>query len=91
MKKNKKKKEPFVDDGRVISSMNVDGMPWYAGTSSIKENKEITKETPPLNDLTFKEKMAMIKGVLQATLLVGAIFGGAFFLFILFCLFIWLK
>ena len=28
-KKEKKKREKFEDDGRVIVPMNVDGMPWY--------------------------------------------------------------
>ena len=27
----KRNKEKFVDDGRVIANMNVDGMPWYSG------------------------------------------------------------
>lgn len=27
--KNKKKREKFEDDGRVIAPMNVPGMPWY--------------------------------------------------------------
>lgn len=86
MKKNKKQK--FIDDGRTIADMNVEGMPWYnpaekkAGTDASKSE---------LASLSGKETAAMIKGVMAAALLVAVIFIVVFFVFILFCKFIWLK
>ena len=45
-------------------------------------------ENPPM---TKEERRGMIWLSLQASLTVGLIFGGAAFLFILFCVFVWLK
>ena len=84
----RKKKEPFVDDGRVIANMNVEGMPWYQEvphTNSQKDGNE-----PPL-EITRKEKAALMRGVLGAALFVAFIFIAVFGLFILFCVFVWLK
>ena len=35
MAKNKKKPS-FIDDGRTIADMNVEGMPWYSGEKNGK-------------------------------------------------------
>lgn len=86
MAKNKKKPS-FIDDGRTIADMNVEGMPWYSGEKSKTENKRENDFT----DLTFKEKRAMMKGILGAALLIAALFLLVFFLFILFCSYVWLK
>ena len=87
MKKNKPK---FVDDGRTIANMNIDGMPWYnpakSGTPADSESSGTVKVG---DDLTLKEKMAMTKGVLLAGLLVGGVFALAFTVFILLCIFAW--
>lgn len=45
-------------------------------------------ENPPM---TKEERRGMIWLSLKASLTVGLIFGGAAFLFILFCVFVWLK
>ena len=82
MAKNKKKPS-FVDDGRTIADMNVEGMPWYSGEKNKREND--------FTDLTFKEKRAMMRGILGAALLIAALFLLVFFLFILFCSYVWLK
>jgi len=85
-KKNEKKnKIKFVDDGRVVANMNVDGMPWYHPQA---KNHELASGKNEM-ELTRKEKFAMTKGVLGASLLVGSIFFIVFGLFILFCVFIW--
>ncbi len=90
----KKKREPFVDDGRVIANMNVEGMPWYKGvpdtsdTSTAKE--QIPIEQIPI-ELTAKEKRAMMRGVMSAAFLVTFIFVAVFALFIGFCVFVWFK
>lgn len=81
----KKKREKFVDDGRTIANMNVEGMPWYTPGRDEFESQE------PLNDLTKGETWAILWGVLKAALLVGMIFIAGFTLFILFAYYIWLK
>ena len=82
-----KKKPSFVDDGRTIANMNVEGMPWYSEAKNKPENKGKNDFT----DLTFKEKRAMMRGILGAALLIAALFLLVFFLFILFCSYLWLK
>lgn len=86
MAKNKKKPS-FVDDGRTIADMNVEGMPWY----SEQKNKPENKGENDFTDLTFKEKRAMMRGILGAALLIAALFLLVFFMFILFCSYVWLK
>ena len=85
MKRNKEKKEKFVDDGRTIANMNVEGMPWYNPSKDIVNNKSAQDFT----DLTPGEKRAMMRGILGAALLVGLIFVGGAFLFILFFTNVW--
>ena len=73
---SRKKKVYDDDDGRTISNMNVEGMPWYVpprpdGGSGVKDG-ELSKE----------ETRAFMKGALTAALLVAAIFAVAFFVFI---------
>lgn len=80
-----KKKQNDWDDGRTIASMNVDGMPWYAPQK--KNNKAEGDELR----LTKKETWAMLRGVLGASMLVALVFVAVFALFILFCVFVWLK
>ena len=91
--KKRNKKLYDDDDGRVISSMNVDGMPWY--NEKEKQEKQHEKNTYQRTadelDLTPKEKRAMMGGVFAAALLVAGVFALAGFLFILFCVFVWLK
>lgn len=86
MKKNKKQK--FIDDGRTIADMNVEGMPWY-NPAAKKAGTDASKNE--LASLSGKETAAMIKGVMAAALLVAVIFIVVFLVFILFCKFIWLK
>ena len=93
--KKRKQKIYDDDDGRVIAPMNVSGMPWSIDgeDASPKRNgspdpKELPKDE--LN-LTPGEKRAMMGGVLAASLLVAGIFVLAGFLFIMFCVSVWLK
>lgn len=65
MFKKKKKKEYPDDDGRTISNMNVDGMPWY---DPKKEEKEARKKKMDELKVTRKEKRAMIIGAYLAYL-----------------------
>ena len=98
----KKKKEKFVDDGRVIANMNVDGMPWYSGPASgdasLRQKPAGTqapKKSNPYADLyrdekpSGKETRAVIRGVLAAALLVAGVFAAVMLVFILFCVYVW--
>ena len=93
--KKRNKKIYDDDDGRVISPMNVSGMPWHSegGEPFSKDQSASEKETHREDDLnlTPKEKRAMMGRVFAAALLVAGIFALAGFLFILFCVFVWLK
>lgn len=85
MRKNKESKPKFEDDGRTIANMNVEGMPWY----NPSRDRATDTSAQDFTDLTPKEKRAMMRGILSAALLVGLIFIGGAFLFILFCTQIW--
>lgn len=61
--KEKKKKEPFVDDGSVIVDMDIEGMPWYGRPREKEESKKHHPDRP-----TFRERLAMILGVYRAYL-----------------------
>lgn len=83
-----KRRPPKVyddDDGRVIANMNVEGMPGYHPER--KDRKASSEEL----DLTREEKRALTGGMLKAAFLVVGVIVAAYLLFILFCLFIWLK
>lgn len=60
-KKNKDKKikkEKFVDDGRTIADMNVDGMPWFHGrrVGERQSASDGEQETFDFNSLSPEEK-----------------------------------
>ncbi len=88
----RKKKTYDDDDGRVIASMNVDGMPWYMGEAAGREKKFPKSESSSdLSDLTRGETWEIIKGTVKAGLLIGSIFIAAAGLFILFCIYVWFR
>lgn len=75
----RKPKQYDDDDGHTIADMNVEGMPWYVDR---KERRDDGTEKPKL---TWRESLAMMGGVLKATLLVGLLLFGLIALFILLC------
>lgn len=83
----KKYKEKFVDDGRTIANMNVDGMPWYNPQKEDYAPSDKIKKEPP----SAMETLSIMKGVTLAALLVAGVFVIGFALFILFCVFVWFK
>lgn len=88
----KDRKQYADDDGRTISNMNVDGMPWYdKGRSQKKKAEKPEKNTVDGVYLSGSEKRAMVGGVFAAALLVAGIFALGFFLFILFCTKVWMN
>lgn len=80
------KKDEWVDDGKTIVNMNVDGMPWYR-----PELPDEPEEGFKPISLSQEEGRAAMWGALKAALLVAGIFILGFFLFLLFCDNIWLK
>ena len=90
MKKERKNKYDD-DDGRVIAPMNIDGMPWYSGNHKLFGNKQPSEQNSGDIQLTPKETRAMLGGVFAAALLVAGVFALAALLFILFCVYVWLK
>ena len=72
-----------------IVDMNVEGMPWYVrGRYKNPGIQESGKTPEPLT----KEQMRAYKwAAVRAGLLIIAVFGLAFFLFIAFCDFIWFR
>jgi len=85
----KKKRTYEDDDGRVIASMNVDGMPWYQ--KSPRQTAHNMHSSSDYEDLTKEETREIIKGALKASLLIVGIFILAMLLFILFCIFVWFR
>ena len=82
-----KKKTHDDDDGRVIASMNIDGMPWYVRG----RRQEKPESASDLSDLTKEENRAIVLGAMKAGLTVGSVFFIVFLLFILFCFFVWFR
>lgn len=74
------------DDGRTIASMNVDGMPWYT-----RGGDDVPDEDPARYQMTQEEKGAYIWAAIRSGLLILFVFAVAFFLFLLFCDFVWFR
>ena len=83
----KQRKQYDDDDGRVIASMNVDGMPWYQRSQRFDRNKR--EQASDFSDLTKEESREIVKGAMKASLLIAGVFILAMLLFILFCLYVW--
>ena len=77
---------PEGDDGRTVADMNVDGLPWY-----VKGDENRTADGRQHEQMTDEELRAYRFAALKASLLVAVIFIGAFFIFLLFCDFIWFR
>ena len=83
----KQRKRYEDDDGRVIASMNVDGMPWYQRGQRFDRHKR--EQASDFSDLTREESREIVKGAMKAALLIAGVFILAMLLFILFCLYVW--
>ena len=75
------------DDGHVIASMNVDGMPWYQRGERFEKFRR--EQASDFSDLTKEEEREIIKGAVKASFLIAGVFILAMLVFILFCLYIW--
>lgn len=82
--RNKIKGLDNEDDNRVIASMNIEGMPWHAkGKPVYEESKE------PVPELSKKELRRLTLTATLGSLLIGAVILFVFYLFILFCVYVW--
>jgi hypothetical protein len=78
-----KKKQEFLDDGRVIAPMNVEGMPWHS--------QGLVQSSQSAGQLDRRQFRSAMWGALGAALTVAGILSAAIILFVLFCTKIWLK
>ena len=82
MCRKRKKKAEWVDDGRVIANMNVEGMHNAIYRPRSRRRFDEFSETPPPKsdpiELKRKERWAIAKGVTLAFLLVALIFTAIF-------------
>jgi len=89
----KRKKDEWVDDGRVIADMNVDGMP-HTFRRGPRRNRDAFGQkkvkSEPI-ELTRKEKRAISWGAASAYILVAVVFAGVFALFLLFSSKVWFR
>lgn len=94
-KKNKEKKEKFVDDGRVIAPMNVDGMPWYDPRQPKTDGEESTGQvqykymSKEEKKAYRKETRGMIFGMLKYVIPIGLFFMAGFGILIYFLTVVW--
>ncbi|MGL4362259.1 MAG: hypothetical protein ACRCSG_03140 [Cellulosilyticaceae bacterium] len=89
----RKKKEPFVDDGRTIANMNVPGMPWHLDGPKVPTIDDMSTKKEHIEELqlTKKERRAMIRGVMMAVMPITFIFVVGYFIIFLFIHFVWLS
>ncbi len=78
----KKEQTEYIDDGRTIANMNVEGMPWY--NPSKRNEGEAYKPSKG-------ESVYILFGILKAAMLIALIFAIGFLAFILFTDYIWLR
>lgn len=105
MGKKRKEKEELPDI--TVANMDLEGMPWSQskpgqmlfgrnGQGGHREKESASMEQPAAmehreKEFTPKERREMAWIALKAGLLIGGVFAGAFFLFLLFCVFVWLR
>lgn len=86
MNEAEEKRRETEDDGRTIASMNVEGMPWY-----VPDRPDAPELTPESYRMNREERRAYIWAAVRAGLLILLVFVLAYFLFLLFCDFVWFR
>ena len=89
--KKRKKENDFIDDGRVIANMNIDGMPRSIIKRTAFDEFGKTKEKKESVKLSKQERRSILLGVMTSYILFAVIVFGALALFILFCINVWFK
>jgi len=77
------------DDGRVICSMDVEGMRWH--DKRVRGEKREANRVSQGNQMTKSEARQFTWYAVLAGLLIAAVFSVTWVLFILFCTEIWFK
>ena len=75
------------DDGRTYADMNVEGMPWYVPGDENRSSRSGNAQ----EKMSPREAAMYRRAALKAGLLLVLVYGGVFFLFLLFCDFIWFR
>lgn len=75
----------FIDDGRKLADMNLEGLPWYQ--KELEEEEIRRRQSVP--ELNVRETRKLIFSSLLAALLVAGAFIGAIAIFLLFCIYVW--
>ncbi|MGL4738735.1 MAG: hypothetical protein ACRCW2_14880 [Cellulosilyticaceae bacterium] len=87
MKKEKtKKKTEFVDDGRTIANMNVEGLPWYISKDAYQTKSQLQEL-----HLTKEERRAMIWAAMSMMIPILVVVTLSFFGVFLFLDIFWLR
>lgn len=92
-------KKEFIDDGRSVVDMTfTEKTSWYESFAALKKQKKpmdhhvINEASNARNlELTKAETRSFTYSAILAALLVGAVFFIVFFLFILFCVYVWFR
>ncbi|MDD4681031.1 MAG: hypothetical protein PHP79_09160 [Clostridia bacterium] len=90
-KKKKRQTDDFVDDGRVIANMNIDGMPRTIVKRKAFDEFGKTKEKKDSIKLTRKEQWNLFFGTVASHVVIAVTLFGSLALFILFCTKVWFK
>jgi hypothetical protein len=90
------KKDYDDDDGRVVSDMRLtEQLHWYDSFSSDRDKKKKGLKKQSLAEanivLSKGETKSYIFSALLAGLTIALVFIGSFYLFILFCIYIWFQ
>lgn len=85
-KERKKRKEKFVDDGRVIANMDYEHITGYK-SSKHRENRQALKEA----QISRKERWAIYKAAFWNFMPIFFIFMGAFLIMILLLTIFWMR
>lgn len=89
--RKRKQKYEFVDDGRVIANMNIEGLPRSIVKRKAFDEFGKAEEKKEAVELTRKERWSIFLGVVSSHLVFALIVFGSLALFILFCIKVWFK
>lgn len=89
--RKRKKKPEFIDDGRVIANMNVDGMPRAPFRRKAFDEFGAVPQERAASELSRREHRAAVRAVVLSYLLYGLAFFGGLALIILFCILVWFR
>jgi len=84
-----KPKQYDDDDGRVICSMDVEGMRWH--DKRVRREERAARRHVAGDQLTKSEARKYTWYSLLAGLLIATVFSVGWVLFVLFCIFVWFR